>query len=196
MTPPPQSPPPQTIFVIRHGEKPTTVNGIDYNGIDVTGTPNPDCLIPQGWERAGGLATLFDTAVPTLRPDLAVPAQLYAPSYGKTDKTINHRTYEVILPLSLRLGLTINTTFEEGQEAQLAAAIVANDAGVSLVAWEHDHLPAIAAAIPVVAGVVVPTVWPGDRFDVIWAFTLATASPIAYNFACLAQMLLAGDGPV
>lgn len=92
-----------------------------------------------------------------------------------------------------RLGLTINNTYQEGQEAQLATAIVANDAGISPVAWEHDHIPDIAANIPVVTGVVVPTVWPGDRFDIIWCFTLAADEGAAYHFAALPELLLSGD---
>jgi hypothetical protein len=192
---PTQGPPPQVIFLIRHAEKPVVTNGTTYNGLDVTGTPNPDCLIAQGWQRAGGLATLFDTAVGTLRTDLAVPGHLYSPAYSNPVKTVNHRTYETILPLSLRLGLTINNTYQEGQEAQLATAIVANDAGISLVAWEHDHIPDIAANIPVVTGVVVPTAWPGDRFDIIWCFTLAADDGAAYQFTALPELLLSGDAP-
>lgn len=192
---PAQGPPPQVIFLIRHAERPVVTNGTTYTGMDVTGTPNPDCLIPQGWQRAGGLATLFDTAVGSMRTDLAVPGQLYSPAYSKPVKTVNHRNYETILPLSLRLGLTINNTYQEGQEAQLATAIVANDAGVSLVAWEHDHIPEIAANIPVVSGAVVPTVWPGDRFDIIWCFTLAADGGAAYQFTALPELLLSGDGP-
>jgi hypothetical protein len=187
-----QTPPPQVIFLIRHAEKPVVTNGTTYTAMDVTGTPNPDCLIPLGWQRAGGLATLFDTAVGSMRTDLAVPGQLYSPAV----KTVNHRTYETILPLSLRLGLTINNTYQEGQEAQLATAIVANDAGVSLVAWEHDRIPDIAAKIPVVSGAVVPTVWPGDRFDIIWCFSLAADGGAAYQFTALPELLLSGDGPV
>jgi hypothetical protein len=190
-----QGPPPRVLFLIRHAEKPVVTNGTTYTGMDVTGTPNPDCLIPQGWQRAGGLATLFDTAVGSMRTDLAVPAQLYSPAYSNPVKTVNHRTYETILPLSLRLGLTINNTYQEGQEAQLATAIVANDAGTSLVAWEHDHIPDIAANIPVVSGAVVPTVWPGDRFDIIWCFTLAADGGVAYQFTALPELLLSGDGP-
>ncbi|MGB7867533.1 MAG: hypothetical protein WBM01_04485 [Mycobacterium sp.] len=190
---PAQGPPPQVIFLIRHAEKPVATDGATYTGMDVTGTPNPDCLIPQGWQRAGGLANLFDTAVGTMRTDLAVPGHLYSPAYSDPVKTVNHRTYETILPLSLRLGLTINNTYQEGQEAQLATAIVANDAGISPVAWEHDHIPDIAANIPVVTGVVVPTVWPGDRFDIIWCFTLAADEGAAYHFAALPELLLSGD---
>ena len=190
-----QRPPPQVIFLIRHAEKPVVTNGTTYDGMDVTGTPNPKSLIPQGWQRAGGLATLFDTAVGTTRTDLAVPGHLYSPAYSDPKKTVNHRTYETILPLSLRLGLTINNTYQEGQEAQLATAIVANDAGTSLVAWEHDHIPDIAANIPVVTGAVVPTVWPGDRFDIIWRFNLVSDGAAAYRFTALPELLLSGDGP-
>ena len=192
---PAPGPPPKVIFLIRHAEKPMVTDGATYSGMDVTGTPNPDCLIPQGWQRAGGLATLFDTAVATIRTDLAVPEQLYSPAYSDPAKTVNHRSYETILPLSLRLGLTIDNGYQEGQEAQLAAAIVANDTGASLVAWEHDHIPDIAANIPVMTGVVVPTVWPGDRFDIIWCFTLAANDVAAYQFTALPELLLTGDGP-
>jgi len=97
--------------------------------------------------------------------------------------------------LTLRLGLTINNSDQEGQEAQPAAWIVANDAVVSLVAWEHDHIPDIAAKIPVATGVVVPTVWPGDRFDINWCVTLAAADGAAYHFTALPELLLASDGP-
>jgi hypothetical protein len=192
---PQQGPPPEVIFLIRHAERPVVTDGTTYTGTDVAGTPNPDCLIPRGWQRAGGLATLFDTAVGSMRTDLAVPGQLYSPAYSNPVKTVNHRTYETILPLSLRLGLTINNDYQEGQEAQLATAIVANDAGTSLVAWEHDHIPDIAANIPVVTGAVVPTVWPGDRFDIIWRFNLVSDGAAAYRFTALPELLLSGDGP-
>ncbi len=143
-----QTPPPQVIFLIRHAEKPVVTNGTTYNGMDVTGTPNPDCLIPQGWQRAGGLARLFDTAVGSMRTDLAVPGQLYSPAYSNPVKT-----------------------------------------------WEHDHIPDIAANIPVVSGAAVPTVWPGDRLDIIWCFSLAAGDGAAYQFTALPELLLSGDGP-
>ena len=60
---------------------------------------------------------------------------------------------------------------------------------------KHDHIPDIAANIPVVTGVVVPTVWPGDRFDIIWCFTLAANDVAAYQFTALPELLLSGDGP-
>jgi len=44
---PAQGPPPQVIYLVRHAEKPVVTNGTTYNGVDVTGTANPDCLIPS-----------------------------------------------------------------------------------------------------------------------------------------------------
>ncbi len=190
-----QEPPPRVIFLVRHAEKPAKTDGTTYSGVDVTGKPNPYCLTPQGWQRAGGLATLFDTAVGTMRTDLAVPGHLYSPAYSDPVKAVNHRCYQTLLPLSLRLGLTINTNYPEGDEARLAASIIATDAGISLVAWDHHRIPDIAANIPVVTGVVVPTVWPGDRFDIIWCFTLAAGDGAAYHFTALPQFLLPGDAP-
>lgn len=108
-TPPTQGPPPQVIFLIRHAEKPEAPTD---TGVDVTGAPNPACLTPQGWQRAAGLARLFDTAAGTTRPDLAVPTHLYSPAYPNA--SVNHRTYETLLPLSQRLGLPINTSDPEG----------------------------------------------------------------------------------
>jgi hypothetical protein len=44
------------------------------------------------------------------------------------------------------------------------------------------------------AGTVIPQKWPGDRFDVIWTFTLAPGSvPAQYTFGQLPQQLLSGD---
>jgi hypothetical protein len=63
------------------------------------------------------------------------------------------------------------------------------------VAWEHHHVPDIAANIPAVSDVVFPTVWPGERFDLIWRFTLAAGDAPAYHFAALPQLLLSGDAP-
>lgn len=40
----------------------------------------------------------------------------------------------------------------------------------------------------------IPPNWPGDRYDVIWSFTLAPeAGPVRYVFGQIPQQLLAGD---
>jgi hypothetical protein len=45
-----------------------------------------------------------------------------------------------------------------------------------------------------VPGTVIPQQWPGDRFDVIWAFTLVPGStPAQYAFGQIPQQLLSED---
>jgi hypothetical protein len=194
-SPPAPGPPPQVIYLIRHAEKSGVVNGTTFIGVELTGVEDHASLIPEGWQRAGGLATLFDTAAGTMRPDLARPGHLYAPNYGEVSETVNHRMYQTIVPLSLRLGVPIDTTYPEGKEHPLAEWILANDAGVSLVCWEHAHIPKIARHLPVLNEAAVPTSWPDDCFDVIWSFTQSPSQPGRYTFAILAQRLLYGDRP-
>jgi hypothetical protein len=134
---------------------------------------------------------------PALEPGqagLQVPAALLSPSYGDPAKTTVHRTYQTIQGLSERLGLLIASNFAEGQEPQLAASVVSTYSGVVLICWEHRHIPAIASSLPTSAGTVIPQKWAGDRFDVIWSFTLVPGSaPAQYTFGQIPQQLLSGD---
>ena len=66
--------------------------------------------------------------------------------------------------------------------------------GVVLICWEHDHIPALASSLPAIPGTAVPQTWPGDRFDVIWTFTLVPGTtPAQYTFSQVPQQLLSGD---
>jgi hypothetical protein len=103
---------------------------------------------------------------------------LLSPSYGGAAQTAGHRTYQTIQALSDCLGLAIVSAYAEGDEPQLAATVVSQYSGVVLICWEHDHIP---------------SVWPGDRFDVIWTFTLAPGTPARYTFIQIPQQLLSGD---
>ncbi len=86
------------------------------------------------------------------------------------------------------------SNFAEGSEAQLAASVLSSYSGVVLICWEHDHIPAIATALPTVPGTVISQPWPGNRFDVIWMFTLvAGTTPAQYTFGQIPQQLLSGD---
>lgn len=174
----PDSPLPQQIYVIRHGEKPadpspTAAPGPPF-GVDIDGNQNAHSLLPRGWQRSGALAVLFDPAVGALQAGLRTPTGLYSPSYGKPDKTQVHRTYQTIQGLAGRLGLPIHSKVPEGQEPDLAEAILGSGDQVVLICWEHHHIPALAQAIPTVDAT--PTVWPGDRFDLIWSFALDPAT--------------------
>jgi hypothetical protein len=204
MTSPAATPPPDIIYIIRHGEKPAdppaTAPGQPVPaptapfGIDSQGNQDPHSLLPRGWQRSGALAVLFDPALGPLQAGLRTPGALLSPSYGSADKTAGHRTYQTIEGLSDRLGVAIVSDFAEGSEPQLAASVVSSGSGVVLICWEHDHIPAIATSLPTAPGTVIPQPWPGDRFDVIWTFTLVPGSaPAQYTFGQIPQQVLSGD---
>jgi hypothetical protein len=195
---------PETIYVIRHGEKPadpppagpgqsppapTPPLGVDYQGIE-----DEHSLLPQGWQRSGALTALFSPSAGTPLAGLKIPTALLSPSYGAPAKTTAHRTYQTIQGVSGRLSVPIVSRFAEGQEPQLAASVVSAGSGVVLICWEHQHIPALASSLPTTAGTVIPQQWPGDRFDVIWTFTLVAGSaPAQYAFGQIPQQLLPGD---
>jgi hypothetical protein len=198
------SPPPDVIYIIRHGEKPADLPPPAPGqpppapappfGVDDQGTQDAHSLLPRGWQRSGALTVLFDPAAGPLRAGLLTPTVLLSPSYGDPAKTTAYRTYQTIQALSSRLRLPVVSAFAEGQESQLAANVVTGYPGVVLICWEHDHIPALASALPATAGTVIPQEWPGDRFDVIWTFTLVPgATPAQYTFGQVPQQLLSGD---
>ena len=204
MTSPAASPPPNTIYIVRHGEKPADPPPAAAGqapaapaapfGVDFQGNQDPHSLLPRGWQRSGALAVLFDPALGSPQAGLKTPAALLSPSYGSPAKTAGHRTCQTIQGLSDRLGLAIVSDFAEGSEPQLAASVVSSYSGVVLICWEHDHIPALASALPTVPGTAIPTKWPGDRFDVVWTFTLVPGSaPARYTFGQVPQQLLSGD---
>jgi hypothetical protein len=126
-------------------------------------------LIPHGWQRAGAIARLFDRR----NGQLPAPSQLIAPSYSNGD---NHRTHQTIQPLSLLLHVWLECPYAVGEEAKLAWEVAAAVTGVTLICWEHQNIPKIAMDIPTPPGTRIPTKWPDDRFDMVWAFALDPAT--------------------
>jgi hypothetical protein len=182
---------PEVIYIIRHAEKPLKP---PLSGVDYTGGQNEHSLLPRGWQRSGALTALFHPDLGPARAGLRTPTTLVAPSWGHPGKTAAHRSYQTIQGLSEHLELPITSPFAQGQEQQLADSLVGGHSGVVLICWEHKHIPVIASALPLVSGTVIPRKWPGDRYDVIWSFTLAPESgPARYAFGQIPQQLLAGD---
>jgi len=183
--------PPEVIYVIRHAEKPLKppLSGVDYHG-----SQNEHSLLPRGWQRSGALAALFHPDFGPVRAGLRTPTVLVAPSWGHPGKTAAHRSYQTIQGLSEHLGLPITSEWARGEEKQLADSLVGSHSGVVLICWEHKHIPVIASWLPVVSGTAIPRKWPGDRYDVIWSFTLVPdPGPVRYAFGQIPQRLLAGD---
>jgi hypothetical protein len=181
---------PRTIFLIRHGEKPETPPPY---GVDVNGNQDEHSLLPRGWQRAGALAALFEPFGTQPRTGLATPTELISPDYGDPASTSVHRTYQTIQPLGELIQVATETPYSEGQEATLGAQLAAATTGVTLVCWEHHAIHEIANSIlPIAPGTQIPQAWPGQRFDVVWAFTYDTGAS-QYAFTQIPQMVLAGD---
>jgi hypothetical protein len=184
---------PDVIYIIRHAEKPL---GPPLTGVDFEGGPNEHSLLPRGWQRSGALAALFHPDFGPVRSGLRTPTMLVAPTWGHPGKTAAHRSCQTIQGLSERLELPITSRFAEGEEQQLADSLVGEHSGVVLICWEHKHIPVIASSLPLVSGTAIPPKWPGDRYDVIWSFSLVPAAGRAcYTFGQIPQQLLAGDAP-
>jgi hypothetical protein len=189
-----QSSPPETIYVIRHGEKPQDAapkQHVEHSGVDFRGNQNEHSLLPRGWQRSGALAALFDPSAGPLRAGLRVPRMLVSPSYGHPARNAEHRTHQTIHGMSDRLGVAITAEFAKGEEKKLAAALLECGSDVVLICWEHHRIPQFASHLPLVAGTVVPRTWPDDRYDLIWAFN--RQGDAEYVFAQVPQLLLSGD---
>jgi hypothetical protein len=61
---------------------------------------------------------------------------------------------------------------------------------VVLIAWEHDRIPDIAAAITGTSQTC-PEHWPDDRFDMVWVLGRDTKSE--WILTQVPQLVLAGD---
>ena len=181
---------PRAIFIIRHGEK-SPDSGVPA-GVDIDGEPYPDSLIPQGWQRAGALASLFDPLGQlTVLSELVVPTTIATPDYPHAHK---HRTYQTVLPTARKLQLTPSTDFAVGREAQLTDWLLGQDDEVVLVCWEHDHIIDITDALePHIVSGPVPGPWPPERFDIVVALWPAPDIPGSYVCSQVPQLLLAGD---
>lgn len=173
------------VMLMRHAEKP--VLGGAAQGVASNGTASATSLTVTGWVRAGALVALFAPARGVPPAGLSKPTALWA-----SDPRGEHgqRPQQTVTPLAGRLGVAVDIRFGKGQGAALAGALAAAH-GVTLVSWQHEEIPAIAAHLGVVSPPP-PSSWPDDRYDVIWVLTRSGAG---WAFGQVPQMLLAGDRP-
>jgi broad specificity phosphatase PhoE len=181
------SAPQATVYLIRHAEKPGDPDP-EALGVDENGDDDPKSLTPRGWRRAGAWAVYFTSGA------IAAPQRIYASNDEKEkvapgDKAGSHskRPIETVSELAAKLGLTIDKDFLKGGEQDLVAAI-SPLAGVTLISWQHEAIPAIAGDL----GAAVPSPWPDTRFDLIWRLTRATAGGV-WSFDQICPALLGGD---
>ncbi|KUL38797.1 hypothetical protein ADL22_16085 [Streptomyces sp. NRRL F-4489] len=171
------------IMIIRHGEKPDKT----HPGIDEHGHKDHKSLTRRGWDRANALPSLFDP--PKGHP---LPSGLSRPRtiFAATDQGPHagaHRMRQTVTPLAQHMGLTLNTTYAETQEAALAKAAL-SATGPVLICWEHSRIPDIVTALGA-SGTGVPHKWP-NRFDLVWILTRTHGT---WSFRQVNQHLLPGD---
>jgi len=179
-------------MLIRHAEKPA--DPPPPHGVTQHGDHDDQSLTVTGWQRAGALACFFaPTAGPLQSPLLSTPAVVFAavPGSSGSEESQSRRPVETVTPLAEKLGLAIDTDFTKGQEAQVAEAAMAQG-GAVLICWQHKDLHLIANQI-LGNDTTAPQQWPGDRYDVVWAFDLQADG--RYAFAQVPQLLLEGDSP-
>ena len=158
---------PRVVHLIRHAEKP-----VDSSQEDLTA---------QGYARAACLAPFLTSAPFNI-------TYVYAPN--PTADHGSRRALETATPTELKLGVTLDVSYSEGQEAQVAAALMAQSDAEILLAWEHKKLPDIMSAL----GTPNPPTYPSDHFDLIWTVQLdgsgayvQTVQPAACTFPSVAR---------
>jgi hypothetical protein len=183
---------PQTIFIIRHAEKP---GADETGGVDVTGSVDARSLTPRGWQRAGAWAEMLSPSL--AQPALPRPTAIFAsaPVGHHGDAAVNggsksRRPLETVTPLADKLGIEVDLRFSKGNESDLAQSLSGID-GVALVCWQHEAILDIANALdPAPEGL--PEKWPGDRFNVIFKFSRADNAS-AWKFQQIVPKMLDGD---
>ena len=190
------------IMVIRHAEKPGPYEGVRYAGVRADGKADPKSLVTLGWERAGGLASLF---APPWGPvqGLSTPGFLFAAApedkgdggRGGSDDQPSQRPYQTLTAVARRLGLAIDAKGKKARFKEMADAAL-DCQGAVLIAWQHQDIPAIGHHILGRTGtsaLSVPASWPGERYDLVWVFDRPSGSGPITSFRQVPQLLLAGD---
>jgi len=174
------------IMIIRHGEKPSDDHSI--RGVAEDGAHDPNELSVRGWQRAGALIRLF--APPNGHfghAALETPDAIFACAPDEHTKSV--RSEHTVLLLAQFLNKAVDLHHRKGAEDKLVAAVTATK-GVALIAWEHNAIPDLAAAITG-NNHTCPTKWPDSRFDVVWILERRTAS--GWMFTQAPQLVLPGD---
>jgi hypothetical protein len=172
------------IMLIRHAEKP---EGKDA-GVSAEGAQNDEELIVRGWQRSGGLVRLLAPLNGRFADShLAQPQTIFASGVGKHSESL--RPQHTVLELATLLGLTLQTKYLKGDEADLVKAAV-DAAGPVLIAWEHEAIPDIVNTI-VGNKTTCPQKWPGSRFDMVWVLDAKPSG--GWGFTQVPQLLLSGD---
>jgi len=174
------------IIVIRHAEKPSK-DGSPY-GVNEKGKRSTESLEVRGWQRAGALMNLLAPTYGDVKHDsLLTPQFLYASKPLRRRGSL--RPTETITPLAEKLGTPINNGFARFEIRAMIEKVISRK-GVALICWQREYIPAIAEEI--LGAKIAPSIWPEDRFDMMWVFDLDRRTS-KYKFKQVPQKLLSGD---
>jgi hypothetical protein len=153
-----------SILIFRHGEKPGAGVG----------------LAPRGQARAAALP--FNLPVAFARADFA---------FAAADSDASHRPRLTITPTCTQLNLELNAKHKDKAFAEVADKLRTEpkyqDKAV-LICWHHGEIPALAAALGVVAP---PTPWDETVFDRFWQISYDAQGTA--RLTVLPQRVLFGD---
>jgi hypothetical protein len=139
------------VLIIRHAEDADSGDGIS----------------PRGQERAQAYKNYFlNFTVDSKRRE---PQVIFAAKDSKK----SHRPRLTMEPFAKAANLKIDTRFGNGQSADLAADLRANQQGkVILICWRHPYIPALLGALGANPETFLPNgKWPGAVFD--WIILLS-----------------------
>jgi hypothetical protein len=182
------------IMIIRHAEKPR--QGRQDRSVCIDGFHAKHELTVRGWQRAAALVHFFAprNGEPH-HPHIEKPSAIFAAAV--TDASPSLRSQRTVEPMADALGLAIDTSFAEGEEAALAAAVLRAPSPV-LIAWHHHKIAPLARLI--CEGLQCPDDWPDDRFDMVWVLDLAEPAEMPgdpgtgrWQFSQVPQLLFPHD---
>ena len=178
------------ILLLRHAEKP---NGPDGGpGLTPDGREDPKSLTVCGWQRAGALAAVLAPNWPA-SSHLPRPDRIYASAF-RHGGGHSRRPEQTVLPLAQKLGCSVDLTWALHQE-EAFGAVLARQAGVIVVCWQHQGLASLARAIVApqhLEALPADWAWPKDRYDVIWSLRRNAPGDI-WQFRQYCQALMSGD---
>ena len=155
---------PAQIILLRHAEEPAD--------------PEDPHLSPAGVKRAQQL-TPFIMKDPAMSR-FGLPVAVFA---SQTTKRGNgQRSQETVAPLAKALKLPVQTPFLSKDYAALAEQILANPAYAGktvLIAWTHEEIPKLAAALGVKPR---PPKWKDSVFDKVYVISYGNGKPTLATF--------------
>ncbi|OGB86563.1 hypothetical protein A3J41_00215 [candidate division TM6 bacterium RIFCSPHIGHO2_12_FULL_38_8] len=192
---------PKYVLIIRHGEKSNEKGPVKFKQWNFAQAKS---FAVKGWERAKALSIFF-TKDPAMTKYGKIVA-LFAPN--PTQYYQSTHPVQTLWPLSEKIHENVLLHFDLGQEKKLVRHILNQDeyfGKTVLIAYEHDHIPAIGKAFVEQTNttqVTLPNMWPFSHtpvaesakiYDRVWVLEFDPETGKIINFQNLPQRLMFGD---